>query len=366
MRHILSPLLIVLAFGVLPAADFFPKPKIPDVPAPTSVPDLSAVTGGNQSQPAPETEKKPAYIYQYYNDPGDIEFNCKKLSEEQCTRIIAKAKVLIKTEDIYREKMADRRKMEGSVHSLKGFILEELYFTSDNFTLTMTKAKQAAAGEGIPEDQVVLARETFGRMPVEDAVALATSMADGETAEEKLSGWCELTDGLILAIFARPAGGSDEDNAAFDARIKRYEKWGAQAGQDRYVRILGVIESKTPKEHVKLVKGPKGTLGQFEKDYGRLSTYTLKVGDQEFGPGQIIVAKEGTSWTAVLPRDYRTSFKEGSFAGIFKRFDLLDEFAFVLHEGPVSNSSAVLVAENVYHCIYEKDLFANVPPRVEE
>lgn len=366
MRHGVTTLILILLSQTASALEFPPKPQIP---TPPSIPgNLPGVGGGSDdSQPAAETEKKPSYIYQYYNDPGDIALNFAKLSEDQCIRIIAKAKVLIKTEEIYQEKQADQQRMAGAVHSLKGFILEELYFTSDDYAHTLTQAKEAAAKEGIAAEQVMLARDTFGRMPVEDATADAGNAATADVIEEKLSGWNELTDGMIVAILVRPVGASDETLAEFDARVKQYEAMGAKPGFDRYIRILAVIESKTPRENSKLAQGSKGTQGQISKDYGRLTSYPLKVGDQTFEPGQIIISRTGTSWTAVLPRDYRTAFGLGGFKGIFTRYDRkLEEFDFRLNEGPVSNSSAQLIAENVFQILYEKKFFSEITPRVEE
>lgn len=381
MRHGVTTLILILLSQTASALDFPPKPQLP---TPPSIPgNIPGVGGGGDSQPAADTEKKPSYIYQYYNDPGDIALNFAKLSEDQCIRIIAKAKVLIKTEEIYQEKKADAQRMAGSVHSLKGFILEELYFTSDDFAHTLTQAKETAAKEGIAAEQVVLARDTFGRMPVEDATADAGNAATADAVEEKLSGWNELTDGMIVAILERPVGASDETLAEFDARVKQFESAGAKPGFDRYIRILAVIESKTPRENVKLAQGSKGKPGQLSKDYGRLTSYPLKVGDQTFEPGQILISRTGTSWTAVLPRDYRTSFGDwrehngtleptsekapASFKGIFTRYDRkMEEFDFRLNEGPVSNTSAKLIAENVFQILYEKKFFSEITPRVEE
>ncbi len=193
-----------------------------------------------------------------------------------------------------------------NIFSIKGKIAEELFFGAETFNKLYKEAIEQAAKEGIPASEVKFIRELEGIAPT------ATS---GGT-------WQELTDGVFVAIIKDPGGVAEKD----------------------VLRVLGVLESKSPSNMIDLAKKDREFLGQIAMDFERFSELPVKIitesGERIFPPKQVVISRTGTKWTGIAPPGKQLSPK--TIAHIREGVG-----SFTMVSGPVADEVLNIVAKKL-------------------
>lgn len=147
------------------------------------------------------------------------------------------------------------RSRTGAVSSLKGVIAEEAFFQTRDFHEIMDRARQLAVSEGLNPAEVRFVRGSRG----------VTVSQVAETGAQ------ELTDGLIIV----------------------------RDGND--IRVLAVIESKSPSNILDMVRGSENYFGQIVNDYERFRELPAHIDNVWYRSGQIKISRQNTEWIAVIP-----------------------------------------------------------------
>lgn len=327
--------MLTLALSLL--AQFPPIPKPPEAP---SIPGLPGTSGGAAKD---QIVEEPRFIYKLY-EHQDLPVQFDKLSEEQLKRIIARAKRIIPSKEEYEARKKDAPRYMGSVHSLKGFILEEVFLAAPGFEDLMAWARERASEEGLAPGDVVLIQD------LQDARRVVRK--DGGAHD----GWAAVTDGVLAAVIPELS----EDLA------KRYKGWRDTPLVDadgkpvagKYLRIFAVIESKTPGQAPKLVKGRQGDAGQVVMDFERFFELPLRFGEEEFPAERVFIRRKETRWITVLPYQWRQAFSPAELQSLDNAFKTeLKDFNHKTEETQVLNKKAEIVADNVFYCLYVRGFF---------
>ena len=209
----------------------------PGRPAPGSAP-----AGGGPQNVHPDVEPVhppvgPAAVRQISGITSDEVSVIGRLSPEAWDRVFAYART------------------NSNVYSVKGKLAEELFGLSPEFGSIRQSAVDRAASEGIPPSDVQFVPDIRGVTP--------TTRSAGGTGE--------LTDGAFVAI----SGGR--------------------------VRVLAVIESKSPSNLRELVRRPEEWLGQVGWDFERMRQVPTTVRGTTYQPSQVDVSRTRTEWVGVAP-----------------------------------------------------------------
>jgi hypothetical protein len=333
--------MLTLAVSLLAQFPPVDVPKPPDLPKPPGLPGASPSSGNNDNQIVEE----PRFIYKLFRHP-ELPVQFDKLSEEQLIRIIRRAKRVIPSKEEYQARKLEEKRYMGSVHSLKGFILEEVFLATQAYQELLAWAKERASEEGIAPSDVVLIQD------LQDARKVQPK------DKEAFQGWAALTDGVLAAVIPELS----EDMAK-----TRYKDWRDQPLLDaegkpvpgKFLRIYAVIESKTPGQAEKLVKGRKGDAGQVVMDFERFFELPLRFGEgEEFQPERVFISRKKTRWITVVPHEWRSRFSAEYLQALDKAFQTeLKDFNHKTEETQVLNEKAEVVADNVFYCLYVRDFF---------
>jgi hypothetical protein len=142
-----------------------------------------------------------------------------------------------------------------NIFSVKGKIAEELFLLTPDFQTVRQGALARAASEGIPAGDVRFVQDVRGVTP---------SATSGQ-------GTGELTDGAFVAVV-----------------------------QGR-VRVLAVLESKSPSNLRELARRPEEYLGQMEWDYERMQEVPTMIGGTTYQPSQVDISRTRTDWVGIAP-----------------------------------------------------------------
>jgi hypothetical protein len=142
-----------------------------------------------------------------------------------------------------------------NVFSVKGKIAEELFVQTPDFATIRQGALARAASEGIPAGDVQFVQDIRGVTPT----------------EVRGTGTGELTDGAFVAVV-----------------------------QGR-LRVLAVLESKSPSNLRELARRPEEWLGQIGWDFERMQQVPTMIGGTTYQPSQVDVSRTRTDWIGVAP-----------------------------------------------------------------